>query len=170
MQLILAPKCYCIKICKRVSHLNDKAEGNPDTKAETERKKTMKKVTCPLCMTKMKRQEGNWLCPECGYRYCDHNYDSHGHDNPGHDHYTANQSHSHNNYVTYTTVTTTKPKAAGSSTASMDYRRVGYEDSKASVNPKKAPSPIAKVIRIIVIVYVIYMLLSIFGALTLGIM
>lgn len=53
-----------------------------------------KKITCPVCMTKMRNIGHDLVCPECGYKYC-------GKTAP----YTYD-GHDHNQYQTYSQKTT----------------------------------------------------------------
>lgn len=53
-----------------------------------------KKITCPVCMTKMRSIGHDQVCPECGYKYC-------GKTTP----YTYD-GHDHNQYQTYSQKTT----------------------------------------------------------------
>lgn len=53
-----------------------------------------KKITCPVCMTKMRSIGHDLVCPECGYKYC-------GKTTP----YTYD-GHDHNQYQTYSQKTT----------------------------------------------------------------
>lgn len=125
-----------------------------------------KKITCPVCMTKMRSIGHDLVCPECGYKYC-------GKTAP----YTYD-GHDHNQYQTYSQKTTytggTQPAggqryqntAQGSPQTSRNsapkYQNLP-QNSQRSAQPSQTPggsrqpkkTARGKIIFVIVLIYIL---------------
>ena len=130
-----------------------------------------KKTTCPVCFTKMQPLGKDLVCPVCGYKYCaehvPYTYDNHDH----------SDYRTYNTKTTYNAHSTSTVPFAGSSSAAVS----GYSAGTAtgSGNPysgivtpvsgnrnasgsdgKQAKNPLAKIITVIAVFYLIGIIFS----------
>lgn len=122
-----------------------------------------KKITCPMCMTKMQSNGHDLVCPVCGYKYCgDHvpySYDDHDH----------NQYQSYNQKTTYTSSGNTRPATSSQSTSQsrQNQRYAGTapnpSHNSSSRNTKKKKKGASTVVWVLITLYVIYIITSAAG-------
>lgn len=120
---------------------------------------------CPMCMTKMRSNGHESVCPVCGYKYCDHSRDAQ-------DLYNWDSNHNHNEYKSYsqgytttnTTYTTTQKQGnitnGGTNTRTTTVSRYGSNQNNNKNNNKK----VGKAGKVIAIVYIISIIIAIAGA------